>query len=605
MTLSVHLAGLRNEFVSWDDPDYVLNNVHIRSWGLEFFSWAFGSFSASNWHPLTWFSLAIDYSLWGFRPAGYHLTNIVLHGANTLLVFLVAHRLIVNANPLRMTVPSACSGLSDQRTVTAAAVTALLFGLHPVHVESVAWISERKDVLYTFFYLLSIDTYCSFIIGRRQGSSPTSSAHYWLSIIFFALALISKPMAVTLPLVLLVLDWHPFRRTGSRTALLSALREKVPFFLLSLGSSLLTIMAQRSGESIASMAGTPIADRIITAVDAFGGYLYNILLPIRLQPYYPYLLERELFAPRHLIFTALSAAMMACCAIAAKSSRTAAAAMLFSAITLLPVLGIVQVGGQAMADRYVYVASLGPFLLAGVGTAALLQNLSRSRPDAMTQRTVYTAGIALIAVLCTLTVKQTGIWKDSSTLWDSAVRSLQPEERRYRTSYVAYVNRGYDFLQRQELGKALRDFDHAIELYPASYEAYHNRGLTFYRSGDQQSALRDISVAIELQRNYPNAFNDRGIVLKNLSRLSEAIADFNQAINLKPDVPDFYFNRGNALAMTGHYEDAIRDYTAAIEMSRIGHPDYFMNRAKVFRFLGRIDEAQRDIDAARGWTAAE
>ncbi|MGD0887443.1 MAG: hypothetical protein ABSA46_21585 [Thermodesulfovibrionales bacterium] len=264
ITFSVYLPALRNDFVSWDDDLYVINNLHIRSLDWAFFQWAFSGFYASNWHPLTWVSHAFDYAFWGLNPLGHHLTNTMLHAMNTFLVVLLCIKLLEMWKERSMP-EEASAFLDERRIVIAAGVTGLLFGLHPLHVESVAWVAERKDLLCGLFFLLSISAYANHIralvnepLEKKEAASRFFKRSYLVSLVFFVLALLSKPMAVSLPVVLLLLDWYPFQRIRSRKSFRDSCVEKLSFIVCSLISSILTIMAQRTKGAMTMTAFVPL-----------------------------------------------------------------------------------------------------------------------------------------------------------------------------------------------------------------------------------------------------------------------------------------------------------------------------------------------------------
>ncbi|MGD0885158.1 MAG: hypothetical protein ABSA46_09855, partial [Thermodesulfovibrionales bacterium] len=371
ITFAIYLSSLRNDFVIWDDGLYVINNLHIRSLNWAFFQWAFSGFYAGNWHPLTWVSHAFDYAVWGLNPMGHHLTNNILHAMNTFLVVLLCIKLLEMWKERSM--PEAASPFLDERRIMiAAGVTGLLFGLHPLHVESVAWVAERKDLLCGLFFLLSISAYVKHIralvsepLEKKKAASLFFNRSYLVSLVFFVLALLSKPMAVSLPVVLLLLDWYPFQRICSWKSFRDSGLEKLPFIACSLISSILTIMAQRTGGATGMMGFVPLRARMLVAAKAFVDYLGKIAVPVDLSPYYPYpkLQEVTLVSPQYLFAVIFVVGLTAILLVAAKKQRVWLSAWGYYVVTLIPVIGIVQVGSQAMADRYMYLPSLGPFLL--------------------------------------------------------------------------------------------------------------------------------------------------------------------------------------------------------------------------------------------------
>ncbi len=307
MTFIVYLAALQNEFVEWDDSQYVFENLHIRSFDLDFFKWAFFDFYAANWHPLTWISHALDYAVWGLNPMGHHLTNNILHAVNTFLVVLLVVRLLTSRQAVKLTSSHMSSAPADppeagnsrftihdsRFALIAAGVTGLLFGLHPIHVESVAWVAERKDLLCALFYLLSIMAYVSY-------RSYTTNKSYILSLFFFILALLSKPMAVSLPVVLLILDWYPFGRIQSLKTFRDSFVDKIPFIALSIVSSILTVLAQRAEGAVTAIEAIPLSTRMLVASKSLIAYLWKMLMPMHLIPYYPYPNDASLFSLEYL-----------------------------------------------------------------------------------------------------------------------------------------------------------------------------------------------------------------------------------------------------------------------------------------------------------------
>ncbi|MGD0283667.1 MAG: hypothetical protein ABSB95_15050, partial [Dissulfurispiraceae bacterium] len=353
LTFSVYLSCIHNEFVAWDDDHYIYENLHLHPLNAAFFRWAFSAFYAANWHPLTWVSHALDYAVWGLNPLGHHLTNNILHAVNTFIVVVLVVKLLETWHASRQQNPAR----HPSQDLIIAAVTGLLFGLHPLHVESVAWVSERKDLLCAMFFLLSVLAY--------------TNKHYLLVVFLFALALLSKPMAVSLPAVLLILDWHPFNRISSVKSFLSAFLEKLPLIALSIVSSVLTVLAQKAEGAMQPFEVTPLSSRVLVAAESLLSYLWKMVWPVNLIPYYSYPGNVSLFSAEYFLSVIIVFGITAACLIMVKKQKLWLAAWGYYVITLLPVLGIVQVGGQAMADRYTYLPSLGPFILIGLIGAEL------------------------------------------------------------------------------------------------------------------------------------------------------------------------------------------------------------------------------------------
>jgi protein O-mannosyl-transferase len=578
ITLVVYLPALHNNFVEWDDSIYVSENPSIRSLGVPFFKWAFSNFSAANWHPLTWISHALDYAVWGLNPLGHHLTSIILHALNTFLVVALMIRLLDAYNTKQNLSP-----LKGRTVLIAAGTTGLLFGLHPVHVESVAWVAERKDVLCALFFLLSIMMYAKYMSGRqsergsqepgvrRQQSSINnqqstfnnrqSARHYLLALGFFVLALMSKPMAVSLPVVLLLLDWHPFDRFRSWKTFLDACVEKIPFFVLSLASSIMTVLAQRAGGALLSVAATPWQTRLLVAAKAVIAYLGNMAWPLNLVPFYPYPETASCASWEYLAPIALAAGITVLCVVLAlKKRKVWLAAWGYYGVTLVPVLGIVQVGGQSMADRYTYLPSLGPFLVLGLGAAWLWEKAHAQRKlGPLVKLFICTAAACTVFSLSFATIMQTGVWKDSLSLWTYVI-AREPEVS------LAYNNRGltYDDMGRFDL--AIRDFDRAIALAPSDYKAYSNRGKSYVKLGMLDRAIGDFEQAIALSPSTPEAYNNLGIAFAKAGLFDKALEQFNKTILVDQNQVAAYYNRGLLYLRAGDKERAGADYRKACDM---------------------------------------
>ncbi len=565
VTLMVYLVALQNKFVEWDDGDYASVNPHIRSLDLAFFKWAFLHFFASNWHPLTWVSHALDYALWGLNPLGHHLTSIILHALNTLMVVVLVIRLLdVYKESSRKKGPSPF--LNGVTTLIAAGTAGLLFGLHPLHVESVAWVTERKDLLCALFFLLSIIAYAKYAKNAADEAAPNKSSlpffnkPYLVVLGFFVLALLSKPMAVTLPVVLLILDWHPFGRIRSLKTLQIACVEKLPLFLLSLASSLVTVFAQRAGGALSSVALTPLPTRVLVSAKALIAYLGKMIWPLNLVPFYPYpetasFASWEYFAP-----VALAAGIMAVSLIVARKQKIWLAAWGYYVATLLPVLGIVQVGGQSMADRYTYLPSLGPFLIIGLG-AAWFWDKARAQKSLgpLVKLLSGAAAVCMVIFLSLTTIQQISVWKDSLSLWNYVI-AKEPEVS------FAYNNRGLTHDELGQFDQAIEDFDRAVALDPFDHEAYTNRGMLYGKLGQFEKAIEDFEKAIALNPAHPEAHNNLGIAFAKVGLVDKAFEQFNKTILIDQNQSMAYYNRGLLYSRTGDPEHAVPDYHKACDL---------------------------------------
>ena len=587
VTFGVYLKSLHNEFF-WDDFQYVVDNHHIRSFDLNFLKWAFLDFYAANWHPLTWISHALDYGIWGLDPLGHHLTNNILHAINTFFVVVLVVRLLANRQVGKLT-------SFHYSHFIAAGVTGLLFGLHPIHVESVAWVAERKDLLCALFYLLSIMAYVKYasntshrtqsteqraIPPMRYAPGPLLSA-----LCFFILALLSKPMAVSLPFVLLILDWYPIRRVNSLKTFGAALIEKIPFMVLSLVSSVLTILAQRSGGALISIESTPLEARLLVAAASLTLYLRNMIVPIHLTPLYPYPRDISPVSSEYLLPIILVSGITLACVAAAKKWKLWPAVWTYYVITLLPVLGVVRIGSQSMADRYTYLPAIGPFLIAGLATAWVYRRSTF-------RKAIFAAAIAFVCVSMTyLTLKQIGRWEQNIGLWNYAI------EREPTRATLAYYVRGLTLEKMYRLEEALSDYTTVIALEPFHLQVYYSRGRVFEKMGLLDVAMEDYGAIIAADPSSYEAYNCRGILYSRTGSLKKAIEDFNKAITINPGFAQAHNNRGITYSLLDQDDKALKDYNWAIELGQ-NYSDAYLNRGKLYLKKGNQEYAVSDFQKA-------
>lgn len=609
VTFMVFLPALGCDFVNWDDPYYVYENTNIRSLGPEFFKWVSGAIVVSNWHPLTMFSHAVDYALFGLDPRGHHLMALVLHSVNTVLVFILA-RSIVTCYASESTVKSVAP--------LAAIVCALLFGMHPIHVESVVWISERKDLLSALFFLLSL----IFYIAYARGGSVRA---YALAILAFILSLLSKPMGVTLPVVLILLDYAPLGRIEvgdfPGQGLMKAkkvLYEKIPFFAISIIFTIITIASQ-SGGGLRTIESHPIALRIAVSLRGYLFYIYKAIWPAELAPLYPYPEGAELTEPVFILSFIVFVAVSLLCLVAWKRRPYLMTIWLYYVVTLLPVIGIVQIGLQSAADRYFYLPGLVFFLCAGLIAA----RFSSSRGG------VRTIVIATVVVWATLlgskTTSQSALWKDSVTLWSHQMR-LYPESPalvvyNLGSAYFdlgdttraieefdrailldpdyanIYLDRGSAYYKEMKTGEAIVDFSRAIDLNPEHVGALVSRAIAFSDLGEIIKAAGDVERALRADPSYAPAYLQRGIFYVEARRYGEAIKDYTRAIEEDPYLTDAHVARGTAFFMAGEKKKALVDYKSALDLDP-GYALVYYNLAALYRELGREKLVRENLKRA-------
>lgn len=511
----VYLRALTCGFVNLDDPDFVVTNTAIRQLDSHFWSWAFTTSPFDLWIPLTWLSYAIDYRMWGLNPVGFHLTNILLHGVNTALVVLIADGLL-RQGKWRWDIQE-----QPGKYAIVLLVAGLLWGIHPLRVESVAWVSERKDVLNGVFSMASILCYLRYArqkeeAGYRRGVAWT----YMLSFGLFMASLLAKPVSVVIPLLLLVADWYPLERLR-RGNILAVLAEKIPFLVLSLLVSLITISSGVQNGLFLPVNDLPFSFRVIIAGNAVFEYVRLILWPTGIVPLYvlPNPLPYD-----YAVKTVAVALAMGLIFYVGRKSRFLTAGLLCFLIPLLPVLGFMQNGTQSHAARYTYLPSVVTAILAAVMIAALYKRSSAGLhrwPAAL--MTVLT--ITILATLGGMTVRQIGVWEDSGTMW-SRVISFRPVGR-------AYLYRGMYHVDAENYPAAIDDYTKALDIsnrlgMRETYNLYAFRGEVLAKSGNHAEAVVDFTAAIELYP-HPRYFYNRGLSLKALGKAREAAADFTAA----------------------------------------------------------------------------
>jgi len=479
-----YLPVLGDGFVNWDDPSFITDNPHIRSLRPDNLAWMFTTFYTGNWIPLAWLSLALDYALGGLTPWVYHLHSLFLHCANTLLVFLFARKFL--------SLPS----VPQLPVEPAAFLTALLFGLHPLHVESVAWANEERDVLCAFFFLLSLLLYLETPDKPGWRNWPLRAC-----LGSFLLALMAKPMAVTLPFVLVLLDAWPLKQLQARP---HALREKAPFFLFSLAEAVVAPLAQGSAHALAANSVVPPAYRVMNAFHSVIFYLAKMALPTDLHPFYHFPRVGVILSASNIISALLVVILSTVFLALQRPLPWLGTAWLYFLLTLLPVLGLVQTGSQAAADRFTYLPSLGPFFLAGAGAARLLVN----------RRILFFGAAALLAAaLGFLTLRQLAPWKDDLTFWESQVKARQD------SPYIPTANLGRAYLDAGRYAEALEQFDRAVALEPAMANPHNGRGMALGYLGRLDEARDEFKKAAALDPLYPHPHF-------NLAALDERAGDW-------------------------------------------------------------------------------
>jgi len=494
-----------------------------------------------------------DFQLYGLNAGGYHLTNLILHILSTLLLFWLFNRM---------------TGM-----VWRSAFVAALFALHPLHVESVAWIAERKDVLSAFFFMLTLCLYVYY-------TEKPDIKKYLLVLFCFTCGLMSKSIVVTLPVILILLDYWPLKRFESKkeNIVLWQLKEKIPFFVLSAVFSIITLYAQYR----ATVIHFPLGSRIVNALVSFVVYLEKTFWPHDLAVFYPFVdplpAWQVLGAVLLIIFISVTVILMV------RRSPYLLVGWLWYAIILLPVIGVIQINSQAMADRYTYLPLIGIGIMLAWGIPPLFQ-----RED-IRKIILFPAGIAVIVILAVLSWHQCGYWENDVKLFNHILHST-------KDNFLAHNNLGAALFKEGKFEAAINHYNKAIRIKPDIAVTYHNRASAYAKLGQYQRAVEDFSEAIRQKPDYAEAYYNRGTIYGILHQYSLAIIDYNQAVRIKPDYAEVYYNRGNSYANLGQYSLAIADYGSAIGLNPNDAQAHY-NRGTIYAALGQYQPAIEDFQKA-------
>jgi protein O-mannosyl-transferase len=549
------LPALWNGFVEWDDYENIVNNPHYRGLGWSQLRWMFTTFHHSLYRPFTWISLGLDYIFWGMNPLGYHLTSVLLHAANAVLVFYLAQRLLTLRH--RTAVPG-----RDLPVRIAAAFAALIFAVHPLRVEPVAWVSARNDLLSAFFFLLTIIFYLEY--ARRKVNDEYRLGHWFAATVAaYACSLLSKASGITLPLVLLVLDVYPLGRLGKRGWFGPAVRkvwwEKLPFFFLAVITALAAVVAKYKAGSIASVENYGFSVRAVQSLYGLSFYIWKTLLPLKLSPLYqvpPDFTGSEPWA----LASASWAAILFVILFVLRSRWPAGLASLLCYVAILaPVLGFFQSGPQLAADRYSYLSCMSWALLAGGGLVHLWQ-LSQSGRFA-SRIAIPVTGVAAVALVAlgALTWKQTQIWKDSERLWRHAL-SIQKD------SVYAHNNLGMALAEQKRLDEAIVEFREVLQIDPRDADGHHNLGNALARKGRLGEAVEQFHEALRIRPDHAKAHYDLGNALARQGELDSAVLHFRQAVRYDPRNASAHYNAGRILLEQRQLEEATDHFRQALRI---------------------------------------
>lgn len=547
ITLALYNPVNRHPFVNYDDDRYVTENPHVRQ-GLtsDTIVWALTSMEQANWHPLTWMSHALDVSFFRLSPAGHHFTSVLLHALNVIVLFLLLTRATARAGP--------------------SLFVAALFAVHPINVESVAWISERKNLLCTLFFFLALWTY-------EWYSQKPGWKRYLAVFVLFAAGLASKPMVITLPFVLLLWDYWPLKRVQPRSKLIV---EKLPFFALSAVSAFITVKAQQAGGAMRSTEQFPLGVRLANAIYAYAMYLWKMVSPAHLAPLYPH--PGGSLAAWQIVIAAIVLLAVTALALKFRARRYLLVGWLWFLGTLVPVIGLVQVGDAAMADRYAYIPLIGIFMMIAFGFA----DLSESKWFPLSPAVPALTALLLLGFISN---RQIGYWQSNQKLWSHTLAVTN-------NNFIAEDNLGGALILGGQEEAAYPHIVAATRINPRDPMSRSNLGTYYQTHGQMQQAVEQYQAAIQLTSDsglLAQTYANLGAAQRQLAEDDQARKSFEQALRLNPNQFNAWLGLGLLARRQGQLEEAIRDFSRSLELQPT---------AAVYLELGRtLDQAGRASEA--------
>ncbi len=554
ITIIAYLPTLNNDFTNWDDDHQVLENTDIKELSIENIITIFTSSYVGMYQPVTTLCFAVEYSLFRSNPSGYHIVSLLFHLLNITLVFWLIFRLMKKKD--------------------IALIVALLFAVHPMFVEAVAWVSARSTLLYSFFYLSSVISYLYYL-------QHNSIKYLITSILFFILSVLSKSMAVTLPILLLLCDFYRNRKLLSEQVIL----EKIPFVILSFTFGLVTILLRES--AIEQTVGRfSIIDRFFLVPYQLLWYVGKFVVPINLSAYYPNPVKINGFLPVYYYFSPIVLPLLVLIIFKLNKLRKEITfSILFFIITISIVLKVYDFGDQIVTDRYTYIPYIGLFLIIGIIYKQVTdQNCNLLKP-------IQIVLLCLVLLFAVLTFNRVKIWNNSISLWDDVIM-------KYNNIAIAYNNRGLGKELSGNIPEALEDYNVAINLNPEFYLPFVNRGNLFFKSGNYEEALRDFNTAIRFNPDFDRVYNNRGTLRMKSGDHGAALRDYNTAIELNPKFAQSYYNRGVVKREMGDLQGALTDYNTAIKLNNKYNDAYYNRGLLKGQQLGDLHGAIDDLNNA-------
>lgn len=560
VTLVILWPTINNGWTNWDDQFYVLHNPLIRDISINWLQETFSTLQVQGiYHPLTILSYTLDYAIAGLEPDVYHTTNLVLHAFNVGLVFWFIYLLSGSTN--------------------IATWTAMLFGIHPMHLESVAWISARKDVLYTVFFMSGLISYWYYLQGGKRQLSV-----YLLCLLWFILSLLAKGMAVTFPLLLFCLDF-----LLNRQLKITVILEKIPFLLLSLGFGILAVITEQKGAALAELHQYDYGESIVVAFYTITVYVIKAFMPFHLSAFHPYPNLGEEAIPwfYYVAVIPLGSLLYLVYRVGSRYREVAFGAAFFL-VSILPVSQIVPVGSAVLAERYTYVAYIGLFFLMGL---AWNQWTKRQWGDQRPYRTfVVCLCSGWLLLMGWIPHDRTDVWQNGETLWSDVIE-------KYPNDYFAYGNRGNYRLSVDNRDGAMADFNQSLHLNPRFFEGYNNRGMVYLNARDYRRARADFDQAIEINAQYAKAWLNRAVVSMMQGDYAQALSDLDRTLQLAPEFPQAFHTRGVLYRQMRKFDAAIRDLSTAINLAS-EHAVLYKDRGTVYYLSQHPEAAIEDFSRA-------
>ena len=557
LTFIVYLSALKNGFTNWDDQVYVTDNPLLRDLSFEGFKKLIFMNLAGNHHPLTMLSLAFNYSIFKLNASSYHIFNVIVHIINCLLVFYFIY-------------------IISGRKMEIAFITALLFGIHPMHVESVAWVAARKDVLYTLFFISGLITYIWYIKQLKIK---------WLIItgLLFILSLLSKPAAIVFPVVLFLIDYFLKRKIDKRSIF-----EKIPLFLISIAFGILTIASQYNIGAMGEEQVYNLFQKTLFASYSLLVYLAKAIIPVHLSTFYPYPDTKEIPAFFYIApFIVLG--IIAAVIYFLRRKRMLIFSLIFFLVNIAMVLQLISFGSAILAERYTYVPYIGLFFVIGNGLSFLLRTHEKKFLKWKIPALLLLSSFTIVLVVATY--QRNKVWKDSETLWTDVIK-------KYPDNSIGYYNRGVFFSNGLQYEKAIPDYSKAISIRKNYYEAHYNRAQAYRLTGQNRDAIPDYLKAMEIRPSEIKPYLNSSLAYSNIGEYPRALEESQKAVDIQPDNYETWQYRANAYFYLKDFNLALADYSKTIQLK----PDYadaWFNRAVAYGKLGDKKNAMQDLIKAK------